>query len=518
MALTARTAAGWAWLLVAAGLAAVGWAAAAVLFARPGLKRLWDLSPQARFSVEPATAELLAQLRDTGQRVEFHTLYVPLSSIRATGPEGEQIVGLHRRVQDLTTDLLRQYAYLGGDAVTVAHHDLLREPAEIREVLREVERRSSNTVIVKVGKRSRVLHLLDDLAELDVPMSAQSPVPGARPAIPALKSYKGEEALSTALRSLLVEGVPKVYFATDSGASLTAGLGVSFSELVGALSDEGFAVAELDLRREQRVPDDAAVVALLEPRHEIGAAAAEAVWAYLRRGGRVLVTVSYYDALPDWNPRLPELGERLGFALGDELVCHVIPDPSHPNQSTSGSPMVQNLVAAGLNPLHPVTRPLWRAQRYPLLKGAREIRAVDGAHPGVRLDTSILRTSPGAWLEERPVDFIAPPGADAYAARCIGAIADVDPEHGDRTGHFVLIAAAGFENLGFGQNGDLALNLFAWLAERKALVSIRGSKYVARDLTLAPQQLERTFWFLVAGVPGAFLLLALAVFWRRQGS
>src|SRR5262249_37083045 len=162
--------------------------------------------------------------------------------------------------------------------------------------------------------------------QLDVPMSAQTPLPGSRPAIPTLTDYKGEEAISTALKKLLVEGTPKVYFLTESGASLTAGIGASYSELLGALDDEGFAIAGLDLVARGRIPDDAAVVALLEPHRELPAQATEALWTYLRRGGRVFFNVGYTLVPEEWNPRFRELGERLGFELGEELVCHGIQD------------------------------------------------------------------------------------------------------------------------------------------------------------------------------------------------
>ncbi|MEM7202587.1 MAG: Gldg family protein [Planctomycetota bacterium] len=505
---------GWLNLLLSAALALGAWALATVLFAQPRLKQLFDWSPQARFSVEPATAQLLQGLVEKGEELEFHTIFVPPQTFTVTGPEGEQVRALHLRLQELTRDLLRQYDYLGGEAVRVVHHDLLSEPAAIKEVLREVTERNYNSVVVKKGKRSKVLHLLDDLAELNLPSAGGGPV-GSRRTVPTLKSYKGEEALSTAVKKLLVEGAPKIYFLRQGSGSLTAGIAASYSELVGALSDDGFEIAQLDLAQGD-VPQDATAVGLLGPVRELPADVTTRLWRYLRRGGRVLLSVAFIDKPQSWNPTFRALGARAGFAIGDELVCHVIPDPRDPSRSTMGDPQVQNIVVANLNATHPITRPLWRVQRFPRMKACREIRRLEPTEDGVRLDTSIFRTGPGAWLEDRPVDFIGPPPADGvYASRCVGAIADIDPEEGDRTGHLVLLGGACFDNLGFSLNGDLALNLFNWMAERSALVSIRGRKYVPRALALAPQQIDRAFWLLVVAVPGVLLLLGLMVFWRR---
>lgn len=59
-------------LLVAACLMLVVWALVTWIGSRPAFKRLWDFSPQARFSVEPVTADLLRGLGEKGVRVEVH--------------------------------------------------------------------------------------------------------------------------------------------------------------------------------------------------------------------------------------------------------------------------------------------------------------------------------------------------------------------------------------------------------------------------------------------------------------
>jgi hypothetical protein len=66
------------------------------------------------------------------------------------------------------------------------------------------------------------------------------------------------------------------------------------------------------------------------------------------------------------------------------------------------------------------------------------------------------------------------------------------------------------------QFGDLALNICNWMAERRVLLDIQGSRYEAKHLQLQPQQLARVRWLLVWGVPGTFLLLGLAVFFVRR--
>lgn len=531
MAMSGKKLAGWLNLVVSTALALAVWVLATVLSTQPALKRLWDFSPQARFSVGASTELLLEQLRDNDETLEIHTLYYPLSTVQVTTAEQRQSLGIQQRLQDLTTDLLRQYDYLGGDAVRVTHQDLLRKPGDVREVLREIQQGHYNSVIIKMGKRSKVLSLDVDMAEFDTPHSTTPQgMPAGTQRLPILKDYKGEEALSTAIRKLLDEGSPKVYFLSGYSAMATTGIGASYSSMLTALGEEGFEIGFWDLEKDGQIPDDAAVVCLINPTRELSEGATEQLYQYVRRGGRLFVNLHYYMQPADWNVSLRGLGERLGFSLSSEMVCHVIPDPSNPNKSTTGDPMCQNLVAVDLNQVHPVTRPLLRQGRYPQFKLGREIRGSDGNAPeGVRVQTYFLRTGPGAWLETPAdnlpggpplplgeVDWIGPPTQDGYQPRSIGAIVDVDATDGKNTGHVVLIAAEGFSNLGFQVNGDFLLNLFNWMTERDALISVRGTKYVSRKLELAPQQVERIGWLLIAGVPGLMFMLGLFVFWRRS--
>jgi hypothetical protein len=64
--------------------------------------------------------------------------------------------------------------------------------------------------------------------------------------------------------------------------------------------------------------------------------------------------------------------------------------------------------------------------------------------------------------------------------------------------------------------GDFVVNTCNWMAERKVLLDIEGSRYEAKFLQLAPQQLQRLGWLLVWGVPGTFLVCGLLVVWLRR--
>lgn len=524
-----RRLAGWTRLALGSVLMFTVWVLLVLVSAQPELKVLLDLSPQARFTVAQETKELLQQLRgDPDLRCEFHTVYEPLR--RVGTDEERQIIGIHQQLQRLTTDLLRQYAYHGGDSVRVFHHDLLRNPAETGKFVRERGgRRNSVTVILftrdrdgKEVSRHKSLSVDKEMAVFDRPPPPVAP--GAKQRPPRLQDYRGEAALSAALKSLLVQGAPKVYLLTGHREEdVESPHWTSYSELVGGLEREGFQVDRLNLAQ-QAIPDDAEVLACFEPKREFAAAEADRVLAFLRGGGRMFVNVSYQTRPVEWNPVLENLLAPLGLQLGRELVCQ--PRAGEPRQ-------VMQLLIRQMNPVHEITQPLVVDRRAQRMQEARDIRRIEPVPPGVNVDSSLLKTDP-AWLAPRGMDGLPdlrpPHDRNAYRSRCVGAIVDVlppdDAAGNQRNGRLILLSGKALVN-GFYKQGqmDLGLNIFQWLAERQALVTIRREPLSSRPLALAEPafdpdertaRLSSVAWLLRLWVPGFLLVVGVFVLGRRS--
>jgi len=511
-------------LLVAALLMLAVWVMVTWIGSRPAFKRLWDFSPQARFSVEPVTAELLRGLGEKGIRVEVHTFYQPILGMPAE-EEPRQRAMILRRLQDLTTDLLRQYEFLGGDSLRVVHHDLYGDIAGTRAATQQFGVTTGDTVVVAVeiaGRpmRHKRLSLEGDLGVVELPGFGSDTAMG-RPNLPVLKDYKGEEALSSALKSLLVQGVPVVYVVRDLSLGMDLdhmAMGSSYGQFFQALRNEGFDLRTLDLRT--AVPKDATAVAILEPRREFTEQQARSLFDYLRRGGRVFLNYSFVPT-QDWNPDGGELGKLLGFSVGAQAVFHLIPDPRNPdNPGLDNDPSVEKLDIQEANPNHPVTKPIVIGRRALQFAAARELRAQAAAGAGVRTE-DLLRTGPYSWLatldETGHPSLVAPRRrADQFGSRTVALVCDVDGEEQGTSGHLVVASGLFCNNAGLRINGDLALNIFNWFAERRELVTVRGDRYKARSLQASKQQLDRAWWLLVVAVPGLMLAAGLFIAWRRS--
>ncbi|MFO1051785.1 MAG: Gldg family protein [Planctomycetota bacterium] len=507
-------------LLVTALLALCVWFVVTALATRPALKVLIDLTPQAQFSVSGETTDLLAGIAKRGEKVRIDTFFQ-----RPAAPTNEleaRVAQIQARVHELTRDLLVRYAELGGDNVEVVNFDVLSDVAASRQRIQEIGGlRREDVIVVSLGKRHRELQLLSDLAELDVPPGRSMPTPGQRSVpLPSLKLFKGEEAISSALRSLLVEGAPRIYFLSGyQEASLDAPVADSYSELMAALNAEGFQIARWNLENEGHLPDDAAVIGLIEPHVALSQRAVEQLATFVRGGGRMFVNVAWSNV--DAETRrgtLDELGTKLGFQFSSDVVCHLVPDPAHPQSPGVDGPRARLLTTVP-NAGHKATRPLAEQQRYPQTMNAREIRVRDA---GADLSFEpLLQTGRYGWLAPfdpriSDADTDQPQNSKDFGPRTVAAVVEASVKEGGRSGAVVLVGGIAFLNQVFAQNSDLALDLFNWLARREELVSIRGNRYLAQKMALAPQQLERARDLLLMWAPGSILVCGFIVLFLRR--
>jgi hypothetical protein len=522
-------------LLVASVLMLTVWLLLVWVAARPALKTLIDLTPQRINSVDLATEELLQELRAARTAVEFHLFFPPIEGRPQTDAQ-RQGMAIRTRLRDLTRILLRRYQWLGGETVTIREHDLYTDVESSREAAQRFDFKSAELDVLVVAvqpegreRRYRKLSLIDDLATIDLPgLTGSSPVP--RAAVPVLKDYKGETQISSALKSLLVEGVPVAYFlrSYSPDLDLDGATGSAYGSFRAALRQAGFDLRELNLKETGGVPVDAALVVVLEPRTDFADGDAQALYDYVRRGGRLFLGYAW-AGLPDWNPTGGRLGELLGYELSVAPVFHLIPDTTgRAGGRGIDGPGVEKLQVEG-SALHPVTRRFVTVGRPLEVGAARALRLREGAPAGMRREP-LLWTGPAAWLagidarDGRPDQRAPRVGLQSYTVgMSVELDADAEPAVGSdpaagvaRTGRVVITSGVFCNNAYMRQFGDLALNICNWMAERRVLLDIQGSRYEAKHLQLQPQQLARVRWLLVWGVPGTFLLLGLAVFFVRR--
>ena len=520
-------------LLVAAVLMLAVWVLLVWVASRPALKTLWDLTPQQVNSIDPATEELLRDLRKEQVAIEFH-LFFPRAAGQAQNEEMAQWLRIRSRLQDLTSTLLLRYQWSGGESVKIHRYDLQNDLAATRAAAQAFQYSGEeDAVVVTVQqpgreRRFRSLSLLADLADINLPQLQQNTGP-AQLKVPVLKRFLGEVAISSALKGLLVQGSPVAYvlrgFSSNPSTENTT-IGSGYGKFLTGLKALGFELRDLTFSREHVVPRDAALVLVIEPDLEFPDVDALALFDYVKRGGRLFLNY-VYSSQPDKNPSGGKLGELLGYELGELPVFHLIPDVG----KRTGGPGLDGDVAVarlqlGLNPTHPVTKRLAQAGTPIEVGGAREVRERPAAPGGMRREP-LLQTGPYAWLAKTGrdgfADLKAPP-RNLLQSYYVGLAIEVDGEPAaagaapgtPTTGQVVIVSGAFCNNSGVEHFGDLGYNICNWMAERRVLMNIQTNQYTPRQMQLQPQQLDRVRWLLFYAVPLGFLCGGLFVIYRRR--
>jgi hypothetical protein len=524
----ARTVGLWLQLVVAGALLLVLWALLVWTSSRPALKALVDLTPQQVNSIDPRSEELLADLRARKAEIEFHLFYPPFAG-EASDDWKRQEFRIRERLRELTRLLLVRYQFLGGESVKIVAHDFYADTQRTREDAQAFGYADAESDVLVVAvrmpgkeRRFRKLSLPLDLGVIERSNAGGGPM--AKSSLPVLKKFVGEEQISSALKGLLVEGTPVVYLLRDFSPLLSLGESAyGYSGLLAALGKSGFEVREWRTTLSPSVPDDAALVLVLEPTSEFADRTAQALHDYLKRGGRVLLDYAW-SPQPDANPDGGRLGELLGYELSSQPVFHLIRDTSGrtAGRGLDGDPAVAKLQMF-VNPLHPTTRRIAQSGRPLEVAMARGLRERPGAPPSVRRE-ALLRTGEQGWLgvvgSDGHPSFRAPnvplQPFDVAMAFELDVAPDAARPNGPKTGVAVVVAGVFCNNAGLAAFGDFALNVCNWMAERKALLDLKAPGYEARHLAIQPQQMARIGWLVVWGVPGAFLAVGLFVLMRRR--
>ncbi len=484
-------------LLAVALVGMVNWVAA-----RHWVRSDWTSS--RLYTLSEKTESILADLDQDVEVVVFMTPTSPL--------------------YDQVRELLRRYEAASG-RIHVTTIDPDREPLKTRQMAEEFGISAANTVVFKVGDRTKYV-TSDQMASYDY-----SGMQMGQP--PTMQAFTGEERFTSAILSLVAPSVPKIYFVTGHGeASLEAASGPladrGLSSLAEALKRENIEAEDTSLLSGS-IPDDADLLAIIGPTHPYTEIEIDLLRGWLDGGGRLLVCL---DPLIDPSgvmrqTRLEPLLAEHGVEVHDDLVV----DPSRKLP-------FYDLSAVYLTdfPSHPVTTGLEGTAV--LFMVARSLGSTDDpAWPA----TPVVETSADGWgetdlgklLSGEPVDV---DDADTAGPAVVGMAVEhadaADPAGGEPTDESEAAEAgdpaAGARLLVYGDsdfmadaeivnagNLALALNSFNWLAAREQSLGIPPRDVEQVSLFLSADQMRTILLVTLLVMPGAAIGAGVLV-WRRR--
>jgi ABC-type uncharacterized transport system involved in gliding motility auxiliary subunit len=304
---------------------------------------------------------------------------------------------------------------------------------------------------------------------------------------------------------------------------------LGYQRLQSDLIKDYYEIRTLSLGAGEKVPADAALVVIADPRRPVPPAEVKAYDDFLRRGGRLLalVDVDAGQGETQANP-LAELLERWGLFARRGLVL----DPRERTgdrdpRNVVGDRFLHNSVSAldGQLTLFPQARPV---EFGPVMDDQQvfHYKLVElGAGPPGQGKDPFVSADPSLAL--RPAEELAslprpgqPPEPVAVA---IGAFRKFTPRAGDtrvgREARAVLVGDADFLNdAHFDQvaNRELALNVVRWLTGEELLIRREGERRQAREaMMVSPAQMNLVI-ALALGAPIVVFLVGWIVWLTRR--
>ena len=428
----------------------------------------WDLTTSQSFTISDQTKQLLSTLKAPLQIRVFY----------AKQTDSEQA---HR-------DRLENYEYLSKQ-VSVEYIDANSKPTEAeKEDITAVP-----TLIFRYGGRTQ------------------------------RATSDDESSVANALKKLIEGKAKKAYFTEGHGErdpdDATNPQG--YKGISGALVDENFETAKLQVAQKGSIPADATVVVIAGAKNDFLPQEVELVSAYLRNGGKLLLMIDPPAKGGTTQPTsLIALAKTWGIQVNDDIVV----DPQGQLQGFDAS------VPVGMPSQHPINA---KAKAVTAFRLARSIVPVEGGVDG-HFAQSFLHSGPTSWSESdvkglydsgRPDknldkgDKAGPISLAAAASAPAPGPAAADPDAPKPESRVVVVGDSDFAAntmAGIGGNADLFLNAMNWLAQQENLIAIRPKDPEDRRLQLAASEVELIFYLTVLVIPLAFFANAFRVYWKRR--
>ncbi len=442
------------------------------------------------------------------------------------------------QVQDRMKQLLRRAADESGGRIVVEDHDLsnpAKLPARVQSRMAELKLLTlepGGLVVVSSGSRREIVRLRPDIADLD---PGQRGAPGTPYQPPRVVSFRGEEALMSALLKVSLASTLKVYVTQGHGEpSLTSSSNEGLLLLSNELSGDGFDVRSWDGARQGALPTDCDVLAILGPEQSFTPAESADIRRFVDAGGR-LIAAPGLRAI-DGADSLAQLLEGFGVRVRmGGFVAHPVASLTG-GEPTYGIEECADLAIGpdGMPALNPITEPLRRSNRRVSMLGARALeRSLEaGATPVSVLD--LLRAPEDSWIETPLVGteerFDWKPEPEAERARFRVAVQSsfsprqkppARPKEDERTrpeSRVIVVGATdAFSNQRMQDNRDFVLNAFNWAASREYRVKVSKSSSETRRIDVKSEgTLSRMTWIAIIGLPFVCALLGIITVWRRN--
>ena len=429
------------------------------------------------------------------------------------------------------SELLNRYR-TASPKIEVEFLDPERNPMRAQTLVKQFAIRQ-NTVVFRSGDRKKYVEE-DKIADFDYTGVQQG-------AVPQVKTFKGEEAFTSAILDVTEKSVSKVYFSTGHGEPKLDGKerGQGFGELKQLLERANLSVVPWSSLGKDTLPADASVIVVAGPRAAFLPPEIGALQKYAKDGGRILLMLD--PVLPEPGAPPADLGfggflSTYGLKLGNDIVI----DPANAVPMVGPETVIANdyglhqivrsLSEEGLPVVLPLARSVTKPEKVP--DGYLELMLVDTSKDGWG-ETSLTRLesvkkdpedTPGpvsisVSVESVPKDAGKDAGKDAEKTGAEKKDKDAKAPAPPKAFRLVVVGNSRFAangTIGNAGNANFALNAINWLAGQERLVGIAPKAPEHASLALTRPQVNRIGLFAIVGMPVFAILLGVWVWYRRR--
>jgi len=445
-----------------------------------------DLSRTQLYTLSDKTLSILNSLTDTVNVIVF---FQPAQEI-----------------YDEVENLIKEYK-AATDRLHVEWVDPDRDLARAEELAKKYDVNVPNVVVFECRGRKKYV-TADDIAEYDYSMVGLGHAPRK-------VAFKGEQAFSSAIYSVVSGKRPKVYFLMGHGER-----GIfdydpqkGFSRITREIQRDNLEVHTLDLteKKQKEIPADCDALVIASPQAPLSDWEVDIIRRYLEDSGRLLILV---DAYADTG--LEGLLESWGVRLDNDIVLD-------PTRTLTGREIFITEYGD-----HPITAKLKGISS--IFYTPRSVRPLEPETAGTEKEptdrprvTVLARTSSSGWGERNLEDSVArfDPGEDIPGPVSLAVAVERGPAGeaaGIRPTRLVVFGDADFVSNGAltGGDRDFFMNALNWLLERKDLLAIAPKEYEETRLMMTRRDLAMLFWLVVMVIPGFVAIVGLGVWWRRR--
>ena len=322
-----------------------------------------------------------------------------------------------------------------------------------------------------------------------------------------------EESVTNAIIKLTKATKKNVLFLTGHGEPKlddrenTGG----YAAAKGALENENYLVKDILLSTQPKVPDDTSLLIIAAPEKPLDQHENEAIDAYLKNGGRILVMM---PTAPN-DGGLKALLKNWGVEVGDDIVV------DQQIRLFQGPTLGVEPIADTYNGTHPITRDFKERTIFPL------VRSVEPVKGGSADAVSLVQTSDTSWAEKDVAGVfkqgraaLGPDDKKGPISIAVAATANLKKLGVEKPGDVKVVAVgtAAFANnryINIFFNRDFFLNAANWLVGQEEMISIRSRSIRSSRVQLTDRESAAIFYFSFL-VPELLLLAGLAVWWRRR--